>query len=227
MIRRWLKQNLESEIQRRVIDSFHRAWYDSPETWKTSSWGGFGLKQLPFDLQTYQSILFDVRPAFVVQTGVSMGGSMAFFAHLLDAIGAPPESVVVGVDIALTPSARKLSHPRIRLIEASSTDPATLERVRSELPAGRRGLVSLDSDHSRDHVLREMQLYAPLVEVGSYMVVEDTNVNGHPVFPEHGPGPYEAVDAFMATSGGEFVHDERWKKMLFSFHHHGWLRRVR
>ena len=92
--------------------------------------------------------------------------------------------------------------------------------------AGKNVLVILDSDHSRDHVLAEMRAYAPLVPLGGYLIVEDTNVNGHPVARKHGPGPKEAVDAFLATND-EFVVDHDREKFRVTFNPGGYLRRVK
>jgi cephalosporin hydroxylase len=88
-------------------------------------------------------------------------------------------------------------HPRITFLEGSSVAPEILYRVRAELDGAERVMVILDSDHSRDHVLAELQAYAGIVMPGRYLIAEDTNVNGHPVLPEHGPGPGEAVAAFL------------------------------
>ncbi len=85
-------------------------------------------------------------------------------------------------------------------------------------------MVILDSDHSRDHVLRELELYSPLVTPGCYLVVEDTNVNGHPVSPEFGPGPMEAVEAFLETTN-DFEVDRSREKLLLTFNPSGYLRR--
>jgi cephalosporin hydroxylase len=85
-------------------------------------------------------------------------------------------------------------------------------------------MVTLDSDHSEENVSRELQLYAPMVTQGSYLVVEDTNVNGHPASSEHGPGPWEAVQAFLAANP-DFEPDLNCQRHLLTFFPNGWLRR--
>ena len=167
-----------------------------------------------------------MKPPFVLQTGVERGGSLLYFASLLDMMGAPDSALVIGVDIAPKPEAKTLRHPRIRILEGSSTDPAIIREIESLLPAS-QGLVSLDSDHSCGHVSRELELYHRFVAPGSYLVVEDTNVNGHPVHPGFGPGPYEAVQKFLKANKDFEADDALWKRNRFSFHQYGWLKRVR
>jgi cephalosporin hydroxylase len=215
----------EKILRKPLIDSYHQVWYDSPDTWQRNTYLGFGVKQAPSDLWIYQELIFALKPAFILQTGVSEGGSIVYFAHLLDAIGAPPSALVIGVDLVLTPAAKQIKHPRVRLVEGSSVTNETLDQVRALLPAA-TGFVSLDSDHSRAHVLAELDAYAPFVSVGSYLVAEDTNVNGHPVSPNFGPGPYEAVQEFLSRNKSFMNDDKVWQRHLFSQHQRGWLKRI-
>lgn len=206
-----------------VIDAFHGLYYREPESHTGNRFLGRRVTQLPSDLWLYQELVHDEKPAFVLQTGVAHGGSLLWFAHLLDVNEASPEAVVVGIDIVLSDEAKTLNHPRIRLVEGSSTDPETVAEARALLPAD-HGLVSLDSDHSAGHVFDELRIYSEFVAPGRHLVVEDTNVNGHPVYPSHGPGPMEAVDRFLAENPS-FRHDEAlWRRQLLSFH--SWLVRT-
>jgi cephalosporin hydroxylase len=153
---------------------------------------------------------------------VANGGSLLFLASMLD-LANVPNTRVIGIDIKLTDKARTLTHPRISMVEGSSVDKVVLAQV-SELAANKRGIVILDSDHSKTHVAAELQCYPKFVAPGAYLVVEDTNINGHPVCPSFGPGPYEATNDFVLTST-EFVRDDEiWQKNLFSMH--TWLRRT-
>jgi cephalosporin hydroxylase len=204
-----------------IINSFHRIYYND-QGWQKNSFLGRTILQNPLDLHLYQELFFCVRPHCVIQTGVAFGGSILFLASLLDLIGSDPSAFAVGIDIQLTEQAEAIKHPRIRLIEGSSTDSKTINQVR-RIASSNNCMVILDSDHTKSHVQKELELYSDLVSVGSYLVVEDTNVNGHPVFFKFGPGPYEAVEEFLKCDG-RFKQDDFYKKNLFSHHH--WLKRI-
>lgn len=202
-----------------VLDSFHRISYHS-YTWSMATWMGVPMLKHPCDAMMLQELLTRVRPALIVETGTAMGGSALFMGHVCDAIG---HGQIITID--LEPDV-KVKHPRVTYRTGSSVDPEIVDYVRDR--AARCGgpvLVILDSDHRAAHVAAELDAYAKLVTVGSYLIVEDTNVNGNPVLPEHGPGPAEAVAALLATYS-TFERDALAERYLMTCHPGGWLRRI-
>jgi cephalosporin hydroxylase len=153
-----------------------------------------------------------------VETGTANGGSALYMACICDLLGV---GEIISVDIL---EAERPRHDRVTYLTGSSTAPEIHARVAEFVGDRSPVLVILDSDHSRDHVLEEMRLYGPLVTAGSYLIVEDTNVNGHPVFPEHGPGPMEAVEEFVREAP-EFSIDPEREKFFFTFNPRGFLRK--
>jgi cephalosporin hydroxylase len=202
-----------------VVDAFHVAYYEAV-TWRDTWWLGVPVAKCPLDLWLYQELLVELRPDLVIETGTFFGGSAHFMACVCELIG---HGEVVTVDIR--PRKGQPRHPRLEYYIGSSTAPYTVERVRRRAEGLERVMVVLDSWHARDHVLRELDAYAPLVTDGSLLIVEDTNLNGHPVRPDYGPGPMEAVREFLAGHP-EFQVDPRGDKHLMTFHPGGWLRRV-
>ena len=215
-----------AEVRNRqeVVDDFHRLHYEGAAdggTWADARWHGIKCWKQPADMWLYQELIFAVRPAFIIETGTAFGGSALFYAHQLDQIG---YGRVLSIDIQPY-SFGYPRHPRIEyLCGRSSVDPLVRRELEYRDYVG-PVMVSLDSDHSESHVLAELEAYAPLVTPNSYLVVEDTNVHGHPVYPEHGPGPWEAVEKWLPQHP-EFVEDTRLPKRWF-YSYHRWFKRRR
>ena len=201
-----------------VTDAFHGLYYDSA-VWKDTYWLGTRAQKCPLDLWIYQEILHETRPDLILETGTAHGGSALYLASVCELLS---RGEVVTVDIS--PFEGRPEHDRITYLTGSSTADDIVAQLEKRVAAHDRVLVILDSDHSRDHVLDELRTYGRWVSPGSYLIVEDSNVNGHPVLPEHGPGPMEALDEFLAESD-EFEIDSAREKFFFTFNPRGYLRR--
>lgn len=215
-----------------VVRQFSQLYYGSPlredlskgTTWRDgiTTWLGVPCEKCPLDLWIYQELIVRTKPDVIVECGVNYGGSTLYYACLLDLV---KQGEIIGIDITFRhvyPQVK--AHPRVSLHERSSTDPAIVDHVKQRV-SGRRTMVILDSDHSLAHVREELTCYADLVTPGCYLVVEDTNVNGHPVFPKHGPGPFEAVEEFLSTRK-DFMIDRDQHKYLMTFQPNGYLKRL-
>jgi len=208
--------------QRRIVRPFHRLFYESgTRTWSSTRWLGTPAQKCPFDLWVYQELLYELRPEVIVECGTADGGSAHFLASICDLLGS---GEIVTIDIRQL--AGRPVHDRVTYLTGSSIAPEIVDNVRERVEGRSSVLVLLDSNHERDHVLAEMRLYGPLVTPGSYLVVEDSNVNGNPVLPEFGPGPGEAIDAFLAETD-EFEIDESREKYFLTFNPRGYLRKTR
>lgn len=222
-------------MSQEILDAFHTLAYANLLYAKREPlWRGVPICKLPSDLWTYQEIIFETKPHLIIETGTWSGGSAIYLAAMQDTV--VEDGTVITIDItheAITPDAAALLRDEAVFdLVGSSTSDNVLERVRSMVNHLRdmrddfRVMVILDSDHSKDHVLAELRAYAPFVtKKGSYIVVEDGNVNGHPVLPDYGPGPYEAVEAFLQENDDFEVDRARDEKFLVSLFPSGFLRR--
>jgi cephalosporin hydroxylase len=209
------------ERRKRTIHRFHCLYYESSwQTWKNTRWLSVNAYKTPLDLWIYQELLVTLRPQLVIETGTAAGGSALFLATVCDAIDC-------GEIVSIDSEARlgRPSHARVTYVMGSSTAPETLaavaQRARGKAPV----MVILDSDHSHDHVLAELREYSEFVTPGSYLVVEDTNLSGHPVVPNFGPGPMEAIRDFLRERS-DFEPDAEQEKFFLSFNAGGYLRRA-
>ena len=197
------------------------------------SWLGRPIIQYPQDIVALQEIIWAVKPQLIIETGIAHGGSLVLSASILELLGG--NGRVVGVDIEIRPHNRQAieEHPmarRITLIEGSSVDNGIAAQVRA-LAAGRRPvLVILDSNHTHEHVRRELELYSPLVTRGSYLIVFDTVVEDMPAdaFANRpwGPGnnPKTAVHEFLKTSRRFALAKEIDNKLLLTVAPDGYLK---
>lgn len=191
-------------------------------------WQGVPLLKNPCDLWTYIELMQRLKPTAIVETGTHHGGSAGFFADIMAIQGVV--CTVVTVDLNPKWSFDPASKNIVSIV-GYSVDGESVRRVRTEVDAAqarRAGpvLVTLDSDHSEANVTRELELYAPLVTRDSYVVVEDTNINGHPSLPDSGPGPWEAVEKFLAVHDA-YVPDAECQRFLLTSNPRGWLKRVK
>lgn len=210
------------------IDRFNELYYDS-KAFSTLTWLGVPILKCPEDLHMYQEILWRTRPGCIIETGCAFGGSSLFLASMcsLWTSGSHERESceIVSVDVTLSNvHPRVRSDARITLVEGSSTDPDIVTYL-AAASAGKRTMVILDSDHTGAHVLRELELLSPLVSDGCYLIVEDTNINGHPVAPGWGDGPFEAVERFLRDRP-DFEIDRSCERLLLTFNPSGYLRRV-
>lgn len=202
----------------------YHVWYYGAGVWKSTSWLGVRTLKSVSDMWNYQEILAELRPTLLVEFGTAYGGSALFFASVLEGLGRPYRVLTVDT-LRSRIDQQTLDHPHIEIDTASSTDPAVAARI-AELKDLFPGPVFaiLDSDHSAAHVRAELDLITPLLAPGDYLVVEDSNLNGHPVMPDYGPGPFEAVAGFLADHPTAYRLDAaREAKFGFSFAPGGFL----
>ncbi|AIE74673.1 MULTISPECIES: CmcI family methyltransferase [unclassified Synechocystis] len=210
---------------KQIIDDFHGLYYDSfrsGKTWADTWFLGVKTEKCPLDLWLYQELIFNLKPDLIIETGTRFGGSALFLASICDLVN---KGLVVTIDIDTEPE--RPNHSRIKYISGSSTDPLILQKLKSDFNIDNLEsiLVILDSDHSESHVFEELKLYSPLVTIGSYIIVEDSNINGNPVLPNCGPGPMEAIQRFV-NNNKLFIIDSFNEKLLLSFSPSGFLKRV-
>ncbi len=207
-----------------VVDRFHALYTRTARqrTWRNTHWLGVPLYKCPLDLWIYQELLHRIRPDLIVETGTFHGGSAYFLACICDLIGT---GRVVTIDIEAPPEPpsglSRPDHSRITYLTGPSIKPGILQEVGRMAEPGLTVMVILDSNHSAGYVRQELALYAPLVSAGSYLIVEDTNLNA---WSDFGPGPLEAVTEFVAEDD-RFTVDRSLEKFMMTFNPSGYLLR--
>ena len=208
------------EKQHEMMKLFHEV-----PVWQHMFFQNVQIEKNPLDLWMMQQIIYEQRPDLIIETGTWRGGSALYWAYTLNGMGLE-NSRVATVDIqdlTKTAAANPLWNKYVNFFLGSSTDPAIVARI-AGLAKGKKVLVTLDSDHSMGHVINELHAYAPMVSRGSYLVVEDTHMDGVPTAPDFGPGPMAAVRKFLEEDAGkEFTQDLTREAYIMTFNPGGWL----
>jgi len=238
------QQEIDAQGADAALYKATRQWVNLANARKYSyhfEWMGRPIIQYPQDIVAMQELIWQVQPDLIIETGIAHGGSLIFMAAMLElnaACGGPKDAEVLGIDIDIRPHNRAAidAHPmsrRIQMIQGSSIAPEVIAQVKAKAAGRQRVLVSLDSNHTHEHVAAELAAYAPLTSVGSYCVVFDTVVEDMPasMFPDRpwGPGnnPKTAVWEYLKEHP-EFEVDKRMDhKLMITVAPDGFLKRVR
>ncbi len=199
------------------------------------TWMGRPIIQYPQDMIAMQEIIWEVKPDLIIETGIAHGGSIIYYASILELIG---KGEVLGIDIDIREH-NKIEierHPmskRISMIQGSSISESIIEQVKTFAEGKKTVMVCLDSNHTHAHVLKELELYAPFVSVGSYLVAFDTIVEDLPadLYNDRpwsvGDNPKTAVHEFLKANDGFIINKEIDNKLLVSVAPDGYMKRIK
>jgi cephalosporin hydroxylase len=232
------KQRIEDNVENESLMSAAAAFNVASNKAQYSynfSWMGRPIIQYPQDMIAMQEILWELKPDLIIETGIAHGGSLVYYASIMELIG---KGEVLGIDIDIREHNRKEieAHPmfkRIKMIQGSSVEKETVEKVRERARGKETILVCLDSNHTHDHVLKELEFYAPFVTKGSYLVVFDTIVEELPdnYLPGRawsvGDNPKTAVYEFLEKNDNFSIDRSIDNKLLISVAPEGYLKRIK
>jgi cephalosporin hydroxylase len=224
----------DEELARKSLD-----WMLHADRYKYTynfTWLGRPIIKFPADIVAMQELIWKVKPDLIIETGIAHGGSIIFSASMLELIGG--DGLVIGIDLDIRSHNRTEieSHPmmkRIRMIEGSSVADETIALVRDEVSRRRKVMVFLDSLHTHAHVARELELYAPLVSVDSYLVLPDTFIEYFPkgYFADRpwdvGDNPMTALREFLAKNSNFEIDRSLCRKLPITEAFDGYLRKTR
>lgn len=230
-----IKTNGSNEVLLAAAKSFNDASNSNQYSYNFS-WMGRPIIQYPQDMISMQEIIWEVKPDLIIETGIAHGGSLIYYASILELMG---HGEVLGIDIDIREH-NKIEiekHPmfkRISMIEGSSIDTAIVEVVKKHAEGKKKILVCLDSNHTHDHVLNELELYATFVSIDSYIVVFDTIVEDLPegYFSQARPwgisnNPKTAVASFLKKNSNFVIDNAIDNKLLISVAPGGYLKRIK
>jgi len=234
-----VRDNIKRLAEDHDVQSLSRIWIRETARYKYSynfSWLGRPIMQLPPDIVAMQEIIWRVKPDLIIETGIAHGGSLVFYASMLDLLHGDGQVLGIDIDIREHNRVEIEKHPmfgRITIVQGSSTDEDIVRQVYGFARNKKQVLVALDSSHTHNHVLKELQLYSPFVTKGSYLVVFDTLIEDMPedFFPDRpwgkGNNPKTAVWEFLKTNKRFEIDREIENKLLITVAPDGYLRCIK
>mgnify|MGYP005763762517 CR=1 FL=1 len=224
-----VNQNKDTELKKVALEFLTKADKHNYEYQWT--WMGMPIIQMPEDIILAQQVIYETKPDFIIEAGIAWGGSVVYYASLLELMG---HGEIIAIDTVLPQSnidkimAYAFSH-RIHLLEGSSTDANVFCKVKSFLKPDSKVMVILDSNHTHEHVYNELNLYSHLVKQGQYIIAQDTLVEFvppqlHRVRPwGHGNNPWTAVQQFLSENS-DFTNNNKYNQLsLLTCHKDGWI----
>lgn len=218
---RHLRERIEDRV---LIRKFNKIYYDAG-LFDQMTWLGIRSMQNPCDNWVMQEIITEVKPDFIIETGTAFGGTTLFYATVLSQINKEGKVLTMDVVPQFDQAAQfKVFQEHVEFIQGSAASAEMVEKITQRVK-GKKVLITLDSKHTKENALEEMKRYAPLVSIGSYLVVQDTNTDGHGLVPGFGPGPFAALEEFL-KGDKNFIIDHAREKFLLTFYPSGYLKRI-
>jgi cephalosporin hydroxylase len=233
------KKNIQDMRNDAELTGLTKKWFDLSSKYQYSyhfSWLGRPIIQYPQDILAMQELIWQVKPDLIIETGIAHGGSLVFFASMLELIGGSGKVLGIDIDIRSHNRVEIEKHPmfkRITMLEGSSTDPDIINKVHAFAKGKKKILVVLDSLHTHDHVARELDIYSPLVSKGSYLVVFDTVIEDMPdnSFPDRpwgkGNNSKTAVWEFLKKNNRFIIDRDIENKLLITVAPDGYLKCIK
>lgn len=233
------KKFVQAMGNEKSLNEITKQWFLATSRFEYSyhfTWLGRPIIQFPQDIIAIQEIIWQVKPDLIIETGIAHGGSLIFHSSMLELLGGDGQVLGIDIDIREHNRVEIEKHPmskRITMIEGSSIDEEIAKQVHDFAKNKKQVLVLLDSMHTHAHVLKELQLYSPLVTKGSYLVVFDTVIEDMPedFFPDRpwgkGNNPKTAVWEFLKTNNRFEIDKEIENKLLITVAPDGYLKCVR
>jgi len=228
------KMSKDEELKRKSLD-----WMLYADKYKFTynfTWLGRPIIKFPNDIVVMQEIIWDVKSDLIIETGIAHGGGIIFSASMLELIGGDGQVVGVDIDIRKHNKREIERHPmykRIIMLEGDSVSEEIVSKIRKIAKSKKRVMVILDSNHTHKHVLKELELYAPLVTVGSYLVLPDTFIE---YFPKGyysnrpwdvGNNPLTALREFLSKNNNFVIDKEKVNKSMITEAFDGYLKRIK